>query len=167
MISGALGHNGSLGGPLETLTVTRIRRFSTLGPLLAGLWGPRRPPGRPLEPQDARPASPLEPKTLSRQAIWASRRPSRQASGAQDALAAGLWDPRRPRSRPLGSKTPSRQVPWSPRRSPWQATWVLDALLAGPLDRKTPFRRGSLRPRDPFDAPSEVQDPLWAPTTLS
>ena len=124
--------------------------------LPAGLWGPRRPPGKPPGAQDALPAGHLGPRTP---------------------LPAGLWGPRHPPDRPLGPKTPSRQAygvqdalpasPLEPRTLSWQATWVLDALLAGPLERKTPFRPGSLRPRNPFDTPSEVQDPLWAPTTLS
>ena len=87
---------GSLGGPLETLTVTRIGHFSPLEPLRARL----------LRPQ------------------------------------AALWRPKRPPGRPLGPQMPSRQAPWSPRRSSDQALCAQDV---------------------PFDAPPEVQDPLWAP----
>ena len=110
----------------------------------------------------------------SRSARWLPGRTPGNADSYEDRPLFALGAPV---GRPLGPKTPSRQAsgvqdalpasPLEPKTLSRQATWVLDALLAGPLEPKTPFRPGSLRPRSPFDAPSEVQDPLWAPTTLS
>ena len=100
--------------------------MSTRG--LRGLRGtglPGRTPGnadsyedRPLFALGAPVGRPLGPKT-----------PSRQASGAQDALPASLLEP----------KTLSRQATWAPRRPSRQASGAQDALPAGPLEPKTLF----------------------------
>ena len=108
---------------------------------------------RPLFALGARPGTPSEapgcllaPKTLSR-----------QASGTQDALPASPLEPKTRLGGTLQSLTVtrighfsprelSRQAPWSPRRASDQALRAQDV---------------------PFDAPSEVQDPLWMSKTLS
>ena len=141
----------SLGGPLETLTVSRIGHFSPLEPLSAGLWGPRRPPGRLLGPKT----------------------PSRQASGTQDALPAGLWGPRRPPGKSpgaqdalpaghLGPQTLSWQVPWNPRRPSNQALCAQEVLLTHLLRSKTP----SGRPQRSPDRSPGTQDVLKTTRSL-
>ena len=91
----------------------RLRRLRSR----SARWLPGRTPGnadsyedRPLFALGAPVGRPLGPKT-----------PSRQASGAQDALPAS----------PLEPKTLSRQATWAPRRPSRQASGAQDALPAG------------------------------------
>ena len=105
-------------------------------------WLPGRTPGnadsyedRPLFALGAPVGRPLGPKT-----------PSRQASGAQDALPAS----------PLEPKTLSRQATWAPGRPSRQAYGAQDTLPTGLWDPRRP-------PGRPMGSKTPSRQVPWSP----